>query len=80
MRQCGTREPRQPAAAVDRAVRGSPRLATLGLQVVVEVIRLIPGTATFEPLDIVASVAGMLLGALLYRRVAPYLRYATHGE
>ena len=52
-------------------------LATLGLQVTVEVTGLIPGANTFDVMDIFGSVAGMLLGAVLYRRVAPHLGYET---
>ena len=51
-------------------------LATLGVLVVMEIIRPIRAAGTFDPLDLAASVAGMALGALLYRRVAPRLRYA----
>ena len=55
-------------------------LATLGIQIAVEVTGLIPGADTFDILDIVASVAGMFLGALLYRRVAPHLGYDPRAE
>jgi len=51
-------------------------LATLGVLVVMELVRPISGADTFDPLDLVASIAGLALGALLYRRVAPRLRYA----
>ena len=48
-------------------------LATLAVLIVVEAIHPL---STFDPLDLLASVAGMVLGALLYRRLAPRLRYA----
>ena len=55
-------------------------LATLAIQIVVEVIRPPGVAATFDVLDIVGSVAGMFVGALLYRWVAPNLRHAAPSE
>ena len=55
-------------------------LATLGVQIVIEVTRLIPGADTFDLMDVAAALAGMFLGAVLYRRIAPHLRYETRTE
>ena len=72
------RLPRSPTSAA-RAFTLTT-LATLGAQVLIEVTRLIPGADTFDIMDVVASVAGMLLGAMFYRRVAPHLRYDTQHD
>ena len=52
-------------------------LAIFGALVVFEVVGPIAGLDTFDPLDLIASALGVLLGARLYRRLAPRLRYAT---
>jgi hypothetical protein len=52
-------------------------LATMAILIIMEAIRPLSGADTFDPLDLVASVAGMVLSALLYRRLAPHLRYAA---
>jgi hypothetical protein len=51
-------------------------LATLGVLIVMEIVHPIPGAATFDLLDIVASVVGLVLSVLLYRRLAPRIAYA----
>ena len=53
-------------------------LATFGALVVFEAIGPIAGLDTFDPLDLIASAVGVILGARLYRRLAPHLRYADH--
>jgi hypothetical protein len=53
-------------------------LATFGALVVLEAIGPIPRFDTFDPLDLIASALGVLLGARLYRRLAPHLRYLAH--
>jgi hypothetical protein len=51
-------------------------LATFGALVVFEATRPIPALDTFDPLDLVASALGVILGARVYRWLAPHLRYA----
>lgn len=53
-------------------------LATFGALVVFEAIGPIAGLDTFDPLDLIGSAIGVILGARLYRRLAPHLRYAEH--
>ena len=72
------RLPRDPTSAARAFTLMT--LATLGILIVIEVTRLIPAADTFDIMDIVASVAGMFLGAVLYRRVAPHLRYDTQPD
>jgi len=70
-----TRTPIEAARAFTLAA-----LATVGALVVVEVACAFIGIARFDPLDIVASVAGMLLAAGLYRAIAPGMRYTRTGS
>ena len=70
-----TRTPIEAARAFTLAA-----LATVAALIVVEVACAFVGIARFDPLDIVASVAGMLLAAGLYRAIAPGMRYTRTGS
>ena len=52
-------------------------LATLAVLVVAEALGPIPGADTFDTLDLAASIAGLWLGVMLFRRLAPRLTYSA---
>jgi hypothetical protein len=70
-----TRTPIEAARAFTLAA-----LATLGVLILVEVVCAFVGIARFDPLDIIASIVGMLLAAGLYRAIAPRIAYAATGR